>query len=201
MNGVVIRCRNCGTTQAALGECEACHEAHTQYYCPNHSPGRWLDADACSACGARVGVPPREPVRPPARATPPRPPRAAAPPGRPRRPLPAPDREPEPDIVWSGPVRTPGDREDLDPFGTAGRRPGLPLDAALAPVILKVAGVFGCLRRLVIVAIVLAILAVLAFFGLFGVGGLLYGMESTAAPGVVVASGGTLQPPRHRPNG
>ena len=31
MSGVVLRCPNCGTTQAGPGECEACHEAEVAY--------------------------------------------------------------------------------------------------------------------------------------------------------------------------
>jgi hypothetical protein len=64
MNGVVLRCPHCGTTQAIPGECEACHEAQVRYYCANHKPGRWLDQPVCSECGARFGVPPR-PLRAP----------------------------------------------------------------------------------------------------------------------------------------
>ena len=39
--------------------------------------------------------------------------------------------------------------------------------------------VFGCLRRLVVLAIVLFLLAVLAFYYLFGVGGVFYGAVSS----------------------
>ena len=68
MSGVVLRCPNCGTTKAASGECEACHEAQVRYHCTNHTPGRWLDAPTCPQCGARYGDPPRPPAapRPPA---------------------------------------------------------------------------------------------------------------------------------------
>jgi hypothetical protein len=55
MSGVVLRCPNCGTTQAGTGECEACHEAQVAYYCTNHSPGRWLKAPTCTQCGAEFG--------------------------------------------------------------------------------------------------------------------------------------------------
>jgi hypothetical protein len=87
MSGVVLRCPNCGTTRAAPGECEACHEAAVRYYCTNHSPGRWLDAPACPQCGARFGVAagpaaalPRAPAPVPARASAPRARDSAAPP-------------------------------------------------------------------------------------------------------------------------
>ena len=64
MSGVVLRCPNCGTTKAAPGECEACHEAQVRYFCMNHTPGHWLDAPACPQCGARFGDPGR-PLAPP----------------------------------------------------------------------------------------------------------------------------------------
>lgn len=67
MSGVVLRCSNCGTVQAAPGECEACREAQVRYFCTNHDPGVWLDAPACEQCGARFGV-----TRPAASARPPR---------------------------------------------------------------------------------------------------------------------------------
>ena len=55
MSAVVLRCSNCGTTQSVGGECEACHEAQVRYYCTNHSPGRWLEGQVCSQCGAVYG--------------------------------------------------------------------------------------------------------------------------------------------------
>ena len=96
MSGVVLRCPNCGTTRAAPGECEACHEAQVRHYCTNHTPGRWLDACACPQCGARFGEPPRPP-RAPAPAAPVRAPApvAAARPASPaalRSPYPSPGR-------------------------------------------------------------------------------------------------------------
>ena len=50
---VVLRCPNCGTTQAAGGECEACHEAQVRYFCTNHEPGLWIAGETCAACDAR----------------------------------------------------------------------------------------------------------------------------------------------------
>ena len=67
MSAVVLRCPNCGTTQSVRGECEACHEAQVRYYCINHSPGRWLNGQACSQCGAVYGR--SEPTLPPAKPT------------------------------------------------------------------------------------------------------------------------------------
>jgi hypothetical protein len=84
MSGVVLRCPSCGTTKAAPGECDACHEAQVRYYCTNHTPGRWLDSRSCPQCGSQFGVPDRPPVvhapprSPPA--SPPPPPAAALPP-------------------------------------------------------------------------------------------------------------------------
>jgi hypothetical protein len=66
LSAVILRCDNCGTSQSALGDCEACHEGQVRYYCKNHNPGRWLDAPRCSKCGAEYGVtvnpPPTRPV-------------------------------------------------------------------------------------------------------------------------------------------
>jgi hypothetical protein len=57
VSGVVFRCPNCGTIQAAEGQCDACHEAAVRYFCMNHTPGVWLDSVACPQCGARFGDP------------------------------------------------------------------------------------------------------------------------------------------------
>ena len=67
MNGVTLRCANCGTTQSKPGECEACHEQQVQFYCTRHTPGLWLKTPVCTQCGAEFGkdhpLPPREPRR------------------------------------------------------------------------------------------------------------------------------------------
>lgn len=63
---VVLRCPSCGTTRAASGECDACHEATVRHFCTNHTPGLWLDASTCPTCGARFGDAARRPSRPPA---------------------------------------------------------------------------------------------------------------------------------------
>jgi hypothetical protein len=84
MSGVLLRCPSCGTTRAAPGECDACHEAQVRFYCTNHTPGRWLDSRSCPQCGSQFGVSDRPPVvhapprSPPA--SPPPPPAAALPP-------------------------------------------------------------------------------------------------------------------------
>lgn len=56
MTLVVLRCPNCGTTQAGPGECDACHEAQVRYFCTNHRPGQWLTSPKCPQCGAQFGV-------------------------------------------------------------------------------------------------------------------------------------------------
>ena len=171
MSGVVMRCQNCGTTQAGLGECEACHDGDVRYFCPNHAPGRWLDEPSCSACGARVGVPGRtERVMP--RPTPAPPPisRGRSVPARPpaRRPPPLEEVEPEPE-VWSGPVHDPRvGRSALEELLRAGMRGGSPIGPSLPDIGMKVVSGFGCLRRLVMVVFLLMMLAVAFFFGLLG---------------------------------
>jgi hypothetical protein len=89
MSRIVLRCPNCGTTQAGTGECEACHEARVSYYCTNHSPGHWLEAPTCPQCGARFGEPSPVAKMPPPLAT---------------RPAPVtPERQPAPEPAPSGP--------------------------------------------------------------------------------------------------
>lgn len=93
MTGVILRCPNCGTSKTTPGECDACHEAQVRYYCTNHKPGHWLDAPACLQCGARFGEPLRPPARPSPPAAPPRPRAAVTSPAPPRRdPPPLPPR-------------------------------------------------------------------------------------------------------------
>jgi len=112
MSKVVLRCSNCGTTQANLGECEACHEAQVAYYCTNHSPGRWLKSPTCSQCGARFGE-----ASPAGRTSPPAP-----------RPPPAmPMRQPVPEPLSPRTRRTPS-RELSEPASTP---TALPLPAPI----------------------------------------------------------------------
>ena len=180
MSGVLIRCQHCGTTQPTIGECEACHEGETRYYCPNHAPGRWLDGPVCDACGARVGVPPATRKTPPPR-------RSTFPPSVARRPMPP--REPVDEHVWTGPVRTPGSPD----LGEPGERrpPEWRIDPSIGPMMIRVAGAFGCLRRLILIVVILIVLGIVAFFALFGVGGLLYGgADPFTAPGSHPSSAG-----------
>jgi len=174
VSDVVLRCPNCGTAQSVAGECEACHEAEVRYFCPNHTPGRWLDGPVCAACGARVereGAarrtrPPR--TQPPRRETPREPMatrEAARPPLRPTPRRPA--RPPTED--WSERVRTPVERAPVPVDDAPPRRPtrGRPPDigAALAPAI-------GCVGRLVTLLVVITIaFTVLPLVGVALVGG------------------------------
>lgn len=184
MSGIVVRCPNCGTTQSTIGECEACHEATTRWFCPNHEPGLWLDAALCPTCGARPGVPGARPQATPTRPRATTPPRATpAPPSR-RAPTreetyasDIPEGEPG---VWSGPVRSSRDPRARDPrFGDAPEAWRID-PSVILPTAVRVVSVFGCLRRLVMIVILLVVLAALAFYWLFGVGGVLVG--SGAAP-------------------
>jgi hypothetical protein len=171
VSDVIIRCPNCGTTQVALGECEACHEADTRYFCTNHVPGLWLDGPVCSTCGARYGVA-RETRRPPP------PPRARVePPVRPRsRPPPPEEPEPVPVDVWLDPVPTPrrGDIREIDTgaIETRGIEPrgGWSIEPPFSPDSVRLATVAGCARRLVLLIVILLALAALALFGLLSGG-------------------------------
>jgi len=174
---VVIRCPNCGTTQADLGECDACHHDGVSYYCTNHPSGRFLDGPTCPECGAAHGIdaPPPAPRR-----DAPLPPSAPVewgpPPGGPR----SRDRELPPEWVvvepdsWPGagdPRRRPADSPFGAPFDLpldAGRDPRFeridPTDAAR--VVAR--GAMGCVGRLVMMVVVLIVLAVLLVGGFIG---------------------------------
>ena len=198
MSGIVVRCPHCGTTQDAIGECEACHEATTRWFCPNHEPGLWLDAPLCPTCGARPGVPGARsrPTPAPARPRAPTPPRSTPPPRRtPAReeiytPEP-PDAEPE---VWSGPVYSPGDPRNRDPrFGDA--PDAWRIDPSVVfPTAVRVVSVFGCLRRLVMIVLVLLVLFAIGFFGLFG--GFVFGGQPARHDSGSGAHGATVTLPR-----
>lgn len=199
MSGVLIRCQHCGTTQAAPGECEACHEGDTRYYCPNHTPGRWLDAPNCTVCGARVGVSPKPAPSSPPPTRPPSPPRARR--VEPRAPSPPRAREaPPPPPRYREPIREEAEATPVDPWRGGGavrprdvleellrmsrRGGGLTLPTAPAGR----SGGAGCLRRLFMLVIMLVVLAYLAFYALFGVGGYLYGLmdEPPARAGMML---------------
>lgn len=188
---VVLRCPNCGTTQALRGECDACHEATVRYYCPNHTPGRWLDGPACAECTARAE---RERV---AAAT-----RAPAPP--PPRRTPAPRDDPRAEVSYREPPRVePASTEwprverkrvdmpriDVPPLRRRKPSPGdlrdmlpgmLPdMMPTLTPE-LRARGLstaMGCLKRLLVTGIILAILFAMAtvwfFSGIVDLGAIL----------------------------
>ena len=164
MSGVIIRCPNCGTTQSTLGECEACHEAGTRYFCTNHEPGRWLDGPACAACGARFGMEPA--TSHPAPRARPEPP-VSWPPSPPA--LDEPERVPV--DVWSGPVHTPGRGHvfETEPVGLElpDRRTGPPFPVESLTLEATAA---GCTRRVMVLFLILLVLAALAIFGMLGVG-------------------------------
>lgn len=105
MSSVVLRCPNCGTTQAAPGECEACHEAQVRYFCTNHDPGQWLTSPKCRQCGSQFGV--AEPLR-----------RVAPPPPRP------PVQPPLPKVAPRPPAPFPVPKRRFNPWGTMSAPPG-----------------------------------------------------------------------------
>lgn len=179
MSGVVLRCRTCGTTQEHSGDCDACSAGAVEYFCGNHSPGRWLDGPVCDSCGARYGEASPPPPVPASRTSasipragsrrststsssaPPSitgvrrlPPTAAPPvPGR----VSYPDEEPD----------TPSLSELLVEMAEEGRRArGAPADAPLrlptAPVTRL--PIVGCLFRLFMLLMFLGLLAVAAVF-------------------------------------
>ena len=183
MSTVVRRCPNCGSVQDDAGTCETCHEAEVRHYCPNHTPGRWLDTPACAECGATVGagptrgVPPARPTRP---ATPP-----PIPPAPPRRTAarPVPPRRVEPtyeptdeapyDPPYMPPPPTPRTRPARPTLPEllrrarelAEARAGSPMDpGALRPAVrVGLPSVVGCVGRLIMLVLVLLALAAAAF--------------------------------------
>lgn len=182
MSGIVLRCPNCGTTKAAPGECEACHEAQVRYFCTNHTPGRWLDAGACPQCGARFGESTRPAVARPVAARPP----AAGSTATPVRPA-----APTPDATSAPKPAVPPPRRSVESGESWGRRPRPPIgehpasgyehaasrtrpdprEAMHIPMELPVVRRRGgCLMRTLLIAAFLFI----AFLSLFsGLGGLL----------------------------
>ena len=183
MTGVVLRCPNCGTTQTAAGECEACHEADVRPYCPNHAPGRWLDAPACPDCGARVGRPPAGPAPPPRRA-----PAATRPPAS----LESPPRTPRPrrptEDAWGAPP-LPGGRGDYDDASEADRvEPPIGWPGARPPIIrVRPLPLLGCVGRLVMWIVTAIILLAMATCWFLGGGGIVVGAapRSEAPPATV----------------
>ena len=167
MNGVVLRCSNCGTVQTTTGECEACHEAQVQYFCTNHAPGLWLDMSTCPQCGARFGE------------APPAPPGLRRAANRPSRPPSLPEADPAAELDDRSSARDTKPLRPLDGSVPDGiRRPtaGLLLEALVyaararsirkaasddAPVAPVRATGGGCVRRLLLLALLLAALFLL----------------------------------------
>lgn len=176
---VVLRCPNCGTTRAAPGECEACHDAQVRYFCTNHAPGLWLDASACPKCGARFGGPARAASlavpSTPVRARPVTPPPAAA---YPRAPISIAPARPADSLA---PAKVPADRsahvptireEELEDAPS-----GMPPWQTILSAVLRArsaasdgealsirAGAGGCLRRVIITVLLLGLGLVIALF-------------------------------------
>ena len=194
MNPVVIRCPNCGTTQASLGECDACHHAEVGYFCANHAPGRWLDAPACAECGARFGVAPAHtgPVSdaPPRRA--PQPSRSVDWGARPAPPSAPPSRPVSPDEVLArtleemlGGAAPRAPRRTIHPPTPRGEDPEW---TGVDPTLVAreaARGAMGCIGRLVMVVIIFAVIAVLLVGGFLG--GFLGSLEGGAGERPVYA--------------
>jgi hypothetical protein len=169
VSDVVLRCPNCGTTQGQLGECEACHEADVRYFCPNHTPGRWLDGPVCAECAARAARERPAPRTPPPRPSPPRT-REMPPPVEPRpstRPPPSTGssfddwRERVAGTVRRGPVV-------ID----EGPRREPPAEVIPPRVRVRAPPLLGCAVRLMVVAVVVILaFTVISFVGLVVFGG------------------------------
>ena len=179
MNGVLLRCPVCGTTQSQPGECDACAEGTVRYFCGNHSPGEWLDGPLCSDCGARFGEAPRKGPDLTPHAAPTKPLHET------RRPGPAPSVS-----GGTGPRRTvrrsppaagrpvdtpavPSLRDLLADLSEGRESPGytveeVPRVEPTMPVPGRSPFVLGCLFRLLLMVVVLIVLAVFGFFLLLG---------------------------------
>jgi hypothetical protein len=182
MTGVILRCPHCGTSRSTPGECQACHEADVRFYCTNHTPGRWIDAERCPDCGARFGDPPPAPTPPPSRprvpperraerpAAPVRPtapvPPRPTPPTSPPRPTTFPPRRGSFPGPWGRPRARPAEPRPeparWPPFSIppSRRRPPLDDDEAFRPVVVPMGlAMGGCMVRMLI----LLFMAVLTF--------------------------------------
>jgi hypothetical protein len=187
MKAVVIRCPNCGSTQAALGECDACHHADVAYFCPNHAPGQWIDGPACPSCGARFGVAPARtgPVSDPPRRAPK--PSSSVEWGPRSAPATPPDSRAEsPDEVLArtieemlGRPASRAPRRTIHPPTPRGDEPEF---ATVDPSLVAreaARGAMGCVGRLVMVLIIFAVIAVLLVGGFLG--GFLGALEQEGA--------------------
>ena len=169
---VVLRCPTCGTTQAQVGECEACFEGEVRYFCTNHGEGIWLDASVCNRCGAKFGDVPRTPPASRTTSVPTRP-RATRDFERPDR-RPRPERTPEPDVVEPEVLpRTPSLGELLEEITREGARARGGYEAEVPwrgpriprPPVFPLA---GCLVRIVGLVFLLIVATIIFLFVLFG---------------------------------
>jgi len=143
---VVLRCPNCGTTQAASGACQACNEAQVRYFCTNHSPGLWLEGSTCPSCAAATAA--ASPPTLAAEITSVRPrPRAAAPSAAPSYPV----EDATPLAAWQRVLAAALRARYLATSVEPGRR-------ELAR------GVGGCLRRVVLLGIFVLLALAIAIF-------------------------------------
>ncbi len=183
---VVLRCPNCGTTQATGGECEACHQAQVRPFCTNHEPGLWLAGQTCAACEAR---------------------RAEA--ARARAPSPPLDRATRHSAAPSAPSGVPVSAPSSSPLiaptvaatawgALASRlaRSGSP--AEWESPTRKQAG--GCLVRLALFALLLIIIVVIALLVLGRSLALTHAFKSTSVQGTALSGNGGSSPRRHPSN-
>ena len=170
---MVLRCPNCGTTQAARGECEACHESQVRYFCTNHSPGLWLKGPTCPSCAEAKGRASERPSAPldDVRLVPAA--RAVRLPPTPSAVAPVPVAKPSPEARI--PAATPRAPEPSEPVWETAPAPMPPwqrlLAAALRARYLPTApggaarlprrNVAGCLRRFVFVGFLFLLVAAL----------------------------------------
>ena len=183
MSTVVFRCPHCGTTHASAGECDACHEADVRWWCPNHTPGRWLDAPACTECGATLDrAPAVRPTPSPRRETPryEGPARVPPPLGEPRRPTrPRHPLEELEEILRRR--RDPREVGRLDHDEDVEAPPGWRVEP---PIRISAGPVFGCIGGLMrLVMTVLILIAMGTCFFMSGGGGFVLGSHD--APGRV----------------
>ena len=204
MSDSVLRCPNCGTTQASPGECEACHDADVRWFCPNHTPGRWLDGAVCAECASR---PKREPPRPRPTTPPRNVSRGAPPPEPPRRDV---ERELLEALLGGGRRRPdPSEPEFAEEIDASPRWRGEPPVGRGTPTPWGREGVpgvrlprvpfLGCVGQLIKLVIVLLILFALATCWFFSGSGIVIGDGTNAAdePAVAqVAPGAPERPPR-----
>ncbi|GLC26783.1 hypothetical protein [Roseisolibacter agri] len=152
MSALVLRCPNCGSVQDDEGTCETCHEADVRLFCPNHVPGRWLDAPRCDACGATRDAGPIVVARPPAP-----PPPFAPPPAEPPPPRRVTRRDP-----MSVPPIAPDWRPTTRPHAPPRTGPVVP-DVIPPAVRVALPSFLGCMGRLVMVVLFLLALLLAGF--------------------------------------